>query len=177
MKLPYPRTGATALSSAELVDLYLELRPKLERVIARRTGSPTLAADLAQEMFFKIDGIKVPLLTRADAERYFVKVAINAALDLIKVEARRRAILKEAGPLIAPDPPPSAERAWIARTELRQIQEALDELPEKCRAIFVMSRFQDLPHTYIANALGVSQSLVEKYIARAIRHIRNRVSE
>uniref|UniRef100_UPI0035CB6BE9 RNA polymerase sigma factor n=1 Tax=uncultured Sphingomonas sp. TaxID=158754 RepID=UPI0035CB6BE9 len=166
-----------ALCREDLVDLYLEIRPKLERVIARRTGSLSLAADLAQEMFFKIDVIKITLPTRADAERYFLRAAINAALDHLKVETRRRAILQEAHASAVPSTAPSPERNSLARDELRKVDEALAELPKKCRAVFVMSRFHGLSHVAIATELGVSQSLVEKYVARALLHCRARLAD
>ncbi len=169
--------SATALGRDDLIDLYLEIRPKLERVIARRTGSLTLAADLAQEMFFKIDTIKTALPSRADAERYFLRVAVNASLDHLKVESRRRAILQEAGETAIPATVPSVERGALARDELRRVEQALAELPEKCRAVFVLSRFNGLSHAQIAAELGVSQSLVEKYVVRALLHCRARLAD
>lgn len=169
--------SATVLRREDLIDLYLGMRPKLERVIARRTGSLTLAADLAQEMFFKIDTIKVTFPTRADAERYFLRTAINASLDHLKVEARRRAILQQASATAVPATVPSVERISLARDELRRVEKALAELPEKCRAVFMLSRFHGLSHAEIAAELGVSQSLVEKYVVRALLHCRTRLAD
>ncbi|WP_428152517.1 RNA polymerase sigma factor [Brevundimonas sp.] len=165
-----------ALDRDDLVDLYLELRPRLERVIARRTGSLSLAADLAQEMFFKIDTIRAVLPTRTDAERYFLRAAVNASLDHLKIEARRRAILQDEGATLATSTP-SSERGMLAREDLRRVEAALSELPEKCRTVFRMSRFDGLSHARIAAELGVSQSLVEKYMVRALLHCRTRLAE
>jgi len=170
------KSSVMALSREGLIDLYLEMRPRLERVIARRTGSLTLAADLAQEMFFKIDTIKVALPSRTDAERYFLRSAVNASLDHLKIEARRRAILQAEGSTSA-STTPSAERGTLAREDLRRVEVALAELPEKCRAVFKMSRYDGLTHAQIAVELGVSQSLVEKYVVRALLHCRARLAD
>ena len=172
-----PIDSSSALAREDLIDVYLELRPKIERVIARRTGSVTLAADIAQEMFFKIDTIRVSLATRVDAERYLLRVAANASLDHIKIEARRRAILDDEGRTAVPATVPSPERHSLAIDRLRHVEEALAELPEKCAAVFTMSRFQDLSHSEIAAELGVSKSLVEKYVVRALLHLRARLSD
>lgn len=166
-----------ALVREDLIDVYLELRPKIERVIARRTGSVTLAADIAQEMFFKIDTIRISLATRVDAERYLLRVATNASLDYIKIEARRRAILEEENRTSVPATVPSPERHSLAVDQLRRVEDALAELPEKCSTVFTMSRFQDLSHSEIAAELGVSRSLVEKYVVRALLHLRTRFSD
>lgn len=169
-------TSPGALKRDELVDVYLDLRPRIERVIARRTGSLALAADLAQEMFFKIDAIHAPLATRADAERYFLRVATNASLDHIKVEARRREIL-EGGEPVAAESVPSPERGAVVRDQMRLVDTALDELPPKCRDVLLLSRVHGYSHAEIALKLGVSQSLVEKYIVRALLHCRQRLND
>lgn len=155
-----------------LIDAYLGIRPKIERVIARRVGSLELAADLAQELFFKIDTIKIVIHTTADAERYFMRAAVNAAFDVNKIEARRRAILHENSPVLAHDGASPADSGILARDDLRRVEAALEELPEKCRQVFILSRFQGLTHAEIAAKLGVSQSLVEKYVVRAMLHCR-----
>ena len=170
------KSTVVALSRDDLIDLYLEMRPRLEGVIARRTGSLTLAADLAQEMFFKIDTIKVALPSRVDAERYFLRTAVNASLDHLKIEARRRVLLQEEG-ATSSSTTPSPERGTLAREELRRVEAALAELPEKCRAVFTMSRYHGLSHGQIAAELGVSQSLVEKYVVRALLHCRARLAD
>lgn len=172
-----PAQTSAALSRDALVDVYLDIRPKLERVIARRTGSLTLAADLAQEMFFKIDTIQAPIPSRAEAERYFVRAAINASLNYIKIEARRRVILRDSVALSDPAITPSPERGVLARADLKRIEEALAELPEKCRAVFVMSRIHGYTHARIAAELGVSQSMVEKYVVRALIHCQARLEK
>ena len=167
----------SVLSHDELVDLYLEIRPKLERVIGHRVGSLAVAAELAQEMFFRIDAIQATFPTTEDAENYFIRAAMNAAVDYLKIEARRRTLMQEAGVSDAVEYEPSTERRVLARDGLRHIEAALDELPEKCRTIFIMSRVQGLTHPQIAAELGVSQSLVEKYVVRALLHCRGRLGE
>lgn len=174
---PRPAKGSAVLTREDLTDIYLDLRPRIERVIARRTGSLTLAGDLAQEMFFKIGAIRVSLATRADAERYLLRVAANAALDHVRIEGRRRAILEDAGKTEPLANPLSPERSLLASDQLRRVEDALRELPEKCRAVFTMSRFNGLSHAEIAARLGVSQSLVEKYVVRALLHCRSRLSD
>lgn len=170
-----PIDPSRALAPAALIDIYLDIRPRIERVIAHRTGSTSLAADIAQEMFLKIGAISVAFATREDVERYLLRVAANAALDHIKIETRRREILEDAG-RTAIAATPSPEAGLMASDGLRRVEEALAELPEKCRAVFMMSRFHGLSHAEIAAQLGVSRSLVEKYVVRALLHCRARLS-
>lgn len=48
---------------------------------------------------------------------------------------------------------------------------ALETLPPKCRTIYILHRLEGRTHTEIANDLGLSRSMVEKHMTRALRHI------
>lgn len=173
MKNVLPRVGRS-LSPESLTDVYLELRPRLERVIAHRVGSKAIASDLASEIFFKIKSIQAKLATRTDAERYFLRVAMNLATDYLRVENRRREILDEHIPDFQ-QYEPSPEEALLDKDTFQQVEDALSELPEKCRTVLFLSRIEGLTHREIAERLGVSRSLVEKLIMRALLHCRSRL--
>ena len=53
-----------------------------------------------------------------------------------------------------------------------QIRVAIDALPEKCREVFLMSRFQYLKNREIAEKLGISQKTVERQITIALEKLR-----
>lgn len=72
---------------------------------------------------------------------------------------------------------PSAERALIARQQLRIVEQALAELPVKRRAAFVLHRIDKLHQSEIAERLGISISMVEKHIRLALAHCRARLEE
>jgi len=61
--------------------------------------------------------------------------------------------------------------------QLKQdIEQAMSELPEKCRKVFEMSRFQGMKYKEIAEELEVSVKTVEAHISRAMRILRERLS-
>jgi RNA polymerase sigma-70 factor (ECF subfamily) len=58
-------------------------------------------------------------------------------------------------------------------TELKkQLHAALEKLPEKSRAVFEMSRFQELKYHEIAKVLELSLKTVEGHMTKALRHLR-----
>lgn len=59
----------------------------------------------------------------------------------------------------------------------KKIKEAIDELPEKCREVFVMSRFQNLKYQEIADKLQISVKTVETQMSKALQHMREKLSE
>ncbi len=62
------------------------------------------------------------------------------------------------------------------RLKLKELEEKLDialkELPEQCRTIFQMSRFEELKYLEIADKLGISVKTVENQMGKALRILR-----
>ncbi len=54
-----------------------------------------------------------------------------------------------------------------------QIRMAIDNLPEKCKVVFEMSRFQYLKNKEIAQKLNISQNTVERHITIAFEKLRH----
>ena len=58
-----------------------------------------------------------------------------------------------------------------------QIDRAIDELPEKCREVFKLSRNQNLKYQQIADELQISVKTVETQMSKALQHMRIRLAE
>lgn len=54
----------------------------------------------------------------------------------------------------------------------KQIYHAIDNLPERCREIFVMSKLKGMKYHEIAESLGISQNTVEGQMAIALKKLR-----
>ncbi|MEJ2495762.1 MAG: sigma-70 family RNA polymerase sigma factor, partial [Ignavibacteriaceae bacterium] len=52
---------------------------------------------------------------------------------------------------------------------------AINDLPEKCREIFTMSRFDQLKYSEIADILGISIKTVETQMGRALKKLREQL--
>jgi RNA polymerase sigma-70 factor, ECF subfamily len=57
------------------------------------------------------------------------------------------------------------------------ITAAIDELPEKCREIFLLNRYENLKYHEIADQLQLSQKTVEAQMSKALQHLRLRLAE
>jgi len=66
----------------------------------------------------------------------------------------------------------------LAAEELqRRILEALESLPEKCRQVFEMSRYQHMKYQEIAEELDISQKTVEAHMSKALKTLRAALSD
>lgn len=166
------RVRMTGLSRAEMDAVFLESRHELERSVRRRVRPPELAADIVQDVYLRWRGVRTEFPDRAEARAYLFRIAANLAIDHHKIEGRRQEILASAEPLnsLFADSP---ESSALAADHARQIEAALSELPKHCRQILILSRLHGMTHKEIAERLGVSTSLVEKYAIRALMHVRD----
>jgi RNA polymerase sigma-70 factor (ECF subfamily) len=58
-----------------------------------------------------------------------------------------------------------------------RINRALDDLPEKCREIFVLNRFENMKYREIAERLNISVKTVETQMSRALKALRTSLSD
>jgi RNA polymerase sigma-70 factor (ECF subfamily) len=63
---------------------------------------------------------------------------------------------------------------YLEFNELKEkIDLAIKNLPEHCRVVFEMSRFEDLKNREIEEKLGISQKTVEAHLTKALKILRN----
>ena len=66
----------------------------------------------------------------------------------------------------------------LVESEIRvQIDQAIAELPLKCREVFILSRFKHLKSQQIADELQISVKTVETQMSKALLHMRTRLAE
>ena len=54
---------------------------------------------------------------------------------------------------------------------------ALNKLPEKCRAVFPLSRFEELKYQQIAGQLNISVKTVETHMVKALKILRKEMAD
>ncbi|BCA56618.1 putative RNA polymerase sigma factor FecI [Nitrospira sp. KM1] len=160
---------------SDILQVFQACAADLRRFFTGRVRCEQTAADLTQEIYLRLTRLEQPHLI-ADLRTYLFRIAANLATDHERARQRRAALVnEEADWQSVPDHGASPETALLAKEELRLVEEALSELSPLCRTIFLLNRFEGLAHSDIAARLGVCKSTVEKNIARALNHCRERV--
>jgi RNA polymerase sigma-70 factor (ECF subfamily) len=63
---------------------------------------------------------------------------------------------------------PSPEREISAKQELELLRAAIEDLPPRCREVFLLSRVRRMTYPEIAAHCSISVKMVEKHISRAL---------
>ncbi|MCP4727446.1 MAG: RNA polymerase sigma-70 factor [bacterium] len=69
------------------------------------------------------------------------------------------------------------EEEFIEKDRRTAVNSAIDELPEKCRIIFLMKKYDGMSYSEIADILNISQKTVENQIGRALKILRRNLTE
>lgn len=66
-----------------------------------------------------------------------------------------------------------ADDVLVKKTELKQLQQAINSLDEQSREVLVLSRYQELKYAEIAHILGITEGAVKVRIHRAINQLKS----
>lgn len=165
------------MSDLDIKGLFQKHAKALQNFLLRKSRDPQLAADLTQESFLR-------LAEQRGRERidnspaYLYRTAHNLLIDHQRQQMRRKTdpvaedVLAEVESGASP-----LEDVVGARQGVERLQRAIDELPPRTRDIFRLNRIEGLTHAQVARELGISDSSVQKHLARALAHVMERLVE
>lgn len=154
------------------------LASELLRFLTRRVQCPDTAADLTHETYLRLHkNVQAAPVSNTRALAY--RIAANLATDhQRKQNVRVRHHLQMVAgnsENIADHAAIGPERSLIAREDLKILQAALNELPTDCRTAFLLHGVHGLKYSEIAERLGISVSMVNRHLSRAMKHCLKRI--
>jgi RNA polymerase sigma-70 factor (ECF subfamily) len=134
--------------------------------IVRDTG---IAEDLTVETFWRIYRSRAHFNPAGSFGAWAYRIATNAALDHL----RKSRLETELPDDLAANPRPDTAIQLETRDRIRK---AFAKLPAKYRLVATLALIEDEPHDKIADAAGISVSLVKVRLFRAVRMLRKQLS-
>jgi RNA polymerase sigma-70 factor, ECF subfamily len=150
-------------------EMWYRFAPMVYAFLRRTLGTAHDHEDLLQEVFLRVFH-RLSTLQNLGSLRSFV---FSFAIRIVREEIRRHRIRTRLAGLFAS---PKGE-AWVphmdfeSRELLRRAQVALDSMPGRKRAVFVLRRFEGLELADIANHLELSIATVKRDLEKANDHI------
>jgi RNA polymerase sigma-70 factor (ECF subfamily) len=134
-----------------------------------------VAEEIVQGMFLKFWEKRASLNIQS-IKAYLYKCVYNDSLNYIKQEKTKSKYQDFTLHTMNTEHEPASLKVEL--TELQQhLREALNHLPEQCRTIFQMSRFEELKYREIADHLGLSIKTVENQMGKALRILRLKLAD
>ena len=152
----------------KLFDMYFD---DLRNYIYYRCGDVELATDIAQDTFIRVWEKKIDVYEKRE-----MGLLIKIANDLF-ISAHRR--IKQGqnfkNVLVTESMTTTPEDEMSYRELSIKYEDALNELNEKQRTVFLLNRVEGLKYSEIAVNLGISVKAVEKRMSIALNHFRKKL--
>lgn len=156
--------------------LFKALYAPLHRYASGLIADDMQAEELVQDVFLKLWQQKDQIQIASNVQAYLYRAVHNHAMNMLhheKVKAKYQAYMKTRTAQYADSP----SKTLDAKELKEQISRAMDKIPEKCRAIFFLSRQESLSYRAIADQLGISIKTVENQMSKALKILRVELSD
>lgn len=133
-----------------------------------------LAETIVSDVIFHVWEIRDSLNIQTSIRSYLAQSVRNRCLNYLNSQVQQRELVLDKGnitdlPLVKYIQSDDYPLGRLLSEELEdRISEAIERLPEECRRVFCMSRFEGMKNQEIAKALGLSINTVKYHMKRAL---------
>jgi RNA polymerase sigma-70 factor (ECF subfamily) len=169
------------ITSFEL--LYMEMQPKMYAFSRKFIDNPEEARDVVQEVFSEFWERKTKLDIKSSLKSYLFSMLHNKCLNIIRDKKTHERYASYAELKIKEAELLHYNAAFESHSSiyLTDINTLLDkgiqDLPENCREIFILSRIKGLDNKQIADQLNLSIRTVENQIYRALKSLKENLAD
>lgn len=134
------------------------------------------AEEVVQGTFINLWDKRQVLEIQTSLKSYLFRAVRNSCLNSIKHEKIKQQHV--AHEMAVMEVSRESVTEAVAAGELEQrITSAMAALPEQCRLVFQLSRYEELKYQEIADQLGISIKTVENHMGKALRLMREQLSD
>jgi len=129
------------------------------------------AEEVVQAAFINVWDKRQAIEIQTSIKSYLYRMVRNSCLNVIKHQKvkKQHAAYEMAGG----EPSHEGVSQSVISSELEQkIYEAMKALPEQCRLVFQLSRFEELKYAEIADQMDISVKTVENQMGKALKIMR-----
>ena len=162
--------AAMSASDAEawFVREVLPLEATLIQFLRHNWRNKSEITDLRQEVYARVFAAAITEIP-AKPKPFVLTTARNLLINRIRDDQVVHIdAVADLDNLDVPCEEPSADRAIIAREELRQLQDALDRLPKRARQAVVLKKIEGLSRREIATRMGIAEKTVKRHLTEGM---------
>jgi RNA polymerase sigma-70 factor (ECF subfamily) len=151
--------------------LFERYQPILFRQVFFQTSETDQAHDIVQQTFISVWEHRRSIRSHLSFLAYILRISRNLIYDAVKHQKIRDRIDVTLPPPAKSELDDPAEALHLAVLQ-EKITSVINDLPRKCREIFLLSRFEGKTNQEIADSLQLSVRTVEHQISNALKVLR-----
>lgn len=147
------------------------------KTVNRIVHNTIITEDIVQDVFMKIWQKRGDLNIQISLKAYLHKMAINAALSHLRKKYNTSSIDDTSPQQMSKHAFKEVATQQMEFQELEvQVNDAINELPPKCREVFILSRYEEMSYKEIAQQMEISPKTVENQMSKALKHLRKKLA-
>lgn len=139
------------------------------RIAYRVLKDTNRSEDIVQDVFFELWKKRETIKIKTSIKAYLRRAVINKTLNFIRDQKIR---MDDDSSLQFLDNKENIQLDMEASEMQGRIENALNDLPPKCKMVFMLSRYEQLSYQEIADKLEISTKTVENHISKALKRLR-----
>jgi RNA polymerase sigma-70 factor, ECF subfamily len=132
------------------------------------------AEDIVQGIFMKLWEKRTELDVKQTIRSYLFRSVFNQCMNRLEYVGVRTKYARYKQTIGSND----AKLPEVFVDELdERIRQAIEKLPSQCRAVFVMSRYEELRYAEIAERLDISVNTIQNHVCKAIKILKQELKD
>jgi len=156
-------------SERQLAELYRLFSRRLLHFSRTITHSASISEEVVEDVFVKLWARRAQLKAIDNLSVYLYIAVKNRSLNAVAQKGHLREM--EMVDIDAVDPGSDPYNELVSADMMQQMQQAVDNLPPRCRLIFKLIREDGLKYKEVAEILGISVNTIDAQMAIAIKRI------
>jgi RNA polymerase sigma-70 factor (ECF subfamily) len=169
-------SGAFQINEKTFANIYKVHWKKLYYTCYQKTQDKDLSQDMVHDLFKSIWERRKELIIEDSIEKYLVRSIKFKISSYYRAKSQQELNLSESMRYHT-EADLSTEKQVAFSMLSQKVNRLVDRLPERCQAIYRLSRENGLNNRQIASSLLVTEKTVENQITKALSFIRNRLAE
>ena len=157
-------------------EMFRAYYPQLCRFAAEYVDSANRARDLVQDVFLRIWDRRAEWTVRRSLRAYLYRAVRNRALNAVRHRDTRHDAQEDLEYTTDGRERRTAADAVHAGALSEEVDDAIQNLPERRRTAFLLHRRHGFTYKEIACAMGITPKTVENQIGRALKALRDELA-
>ena len=139
-------------------------------------GDRSQAEEIVSDVFLEVWKMRKKLLGIENIDSWLSTVVYRKSVSQLRKEARRRrSVSMEELPNFNFPQMQSPMDSMISEEEMGRLNDAIEQLPAKCKHVFYLAKIEQMPYADICDMLKISLATVNYHVGYALQSLRKRL--
>jgi RNA polymerase sigma-70 factor (ECF subfamily) len=174
-----PKTPYTLHLNADEPDfdqIYLDHYSALHHYALTLVNDSAVADEMIQDVFLKILEKREHVTIHTSLKAYLYRSVHNECMNYFKHHKVKQKYQSHTFHEMEKHTEHPLDKLQYREFEQR-LQKSINDLPEQCRTVFQLSRFEELKYAEIATQLGISIKTVDNQMGKALKRLRLQLAD